>query len=339
MKRIIVFLSLIIMLTSCERLLMPDPTPKSNIAVFENLWKTLDEGYVYFEYKDIDWDTIHREYLKKIYDTMETRAFYDTCVKMLKLLHDPSVSMKTEFAEFYFIDTTYYNANFNRKLLERFYWKDHEKTGPFIHTIIDSIGYVYYESFNDEVKDAQLDIIIEKLRLNNDSIKGVVFDIRNNRGGDIRNAFTLLKRMGIDTNYTITAQLWKAYYKQGPEHDEFADAQTSYLEQSDKTKFPKQFILLTNRGTLGSAALFATGAQGYPNVKVYGDTTGGQAGMIVGAELSNGWQITFPGSYYTTDDDRNIEEGVPPTLRVDMDPNDKTHDAILDAALNAIKNP
>jgi len=336
MKKLYVLLLLSFALLSCERLIMPKPSTKTPTEVFENLWTTLDEGYVYFKYKGINWDSIHKEYKKKIVDTMEDRALYDTCVKMLNRLYDPSVSMKTHFAEYHYISFKDYKANFNRKILERYYWQNHEKTGPFIHTVIDSIGYVYYESFDEEVRDEQLDIIIEKLRLNNDSIQGIVFDIRNNRGGDIKNAYKLLQRMGVDTSYTITAQLWKAYYKQGPGHDEFADAQTSYIEQVEKTKFPKQFILLTNRGTMGNAALFAAGAKGYHNVKVYGDTTGGEVGMVVGAELVNGWQITFPGSYFTTTDDRNLEEGVPPFLRVDMDPADNTRDAILDAALKAI---
>lgn len=339
MKRIYVFLLLFVSLSSCERLIMPDPVGKTPTEVFEHLWTTLDEGYVYFKYKGIDWDSVHKEFSKKIVDTMDDRALFDTCVVMLKRLKDPSVSMKTKFSEYYYIDTNYHKANFDRRLLERYYWKNHEKTGPFIHTVIDSIGYVYYESFDDEVKDDQLDIIIEKLRLNNDSIRGVIFDIRDNRGGNVKNAFALLKRMGVDTNFTITAQLWKAYYKNGPEHDDFTDAQTSYIEQSDKTKFPKVFMLLTNRGTVGTAALFTAGAKGYNNVKVLGDTTGGKAGMIVGAELPNGWHITFPGSYFTTSADRNIEEGVAPFLRVDMDTKDETHDAILDAALEAIKNP
>lgn len=320
---------------------MPKPASETPTQVFESLWTSINEGYVYFNYRGVNWDSVYSEFRPKIIDTMSDRELFDTCVVMLSRLQDPYVSMKTSFAEYHFIDTTYYLPNFNRKLLERHYWKSHEKTGPFIHTVIDSIGYVYYESFDDKVTDEHLDIIIERLRLNNDSIKGVVFDVRNNRGGDINNAFTLLKRMGVDTTYTLSAILFKAFYKKSPERDDFTEAQTSFIEQVGKTKFPKQFILLTNRGTMAEAALFAAGATGYTNVRVFGDTTGGGAGRIVGTELPNGWQVQFPASYFTTDDDRNIEDGVPPTLRVDTTPADdaKGKDAILEAALNAIKNP
>lgn len=339
MKRLILFLALILSLASCERLMMPKPTGKSPTEVFEHLWKTIDEGYVYFKYRGVNWDSVHTEFKEKIVDTMTQEALFDTCAVMLERLHDPSVSLKSSFREYYYIDTTYHLPNFNRKVLERNYWKNHKKTGPFIHTVIDSIGYVYYGSFKDEVTEEHLNMIIEPLRFNNDSIQGMIFDIRNNEGGDINNAFELLKRMGVDTNYTISAVLYKAYYKNSRENDDITEAQTAFIEQNDKTKFPKQFIVLTNRGVKAEAALFATGAKGYQNVRVFGDTTGGGAGRIVGAELPNGWQVQYPASYFTTDDDRNIEDGVAPHQRVDITPADEANgiDAILEAALKAIK--
>lgn len=342
MKKLILFACLFISLSSCERLIMPKPVSKSPTEVFEHLWKTIDEGYVYFKYRGIDWDTIHTEFQAKIYDTMPPEALFDTCAVMLARLQDPYVSLKSSFREYSYIDTAEFNylPNFNRKNLEKYYWKNYKKIGPFIHTIIDSVGYVYYGSFKDEVKEEHLNMIIEPLRLKNDSIHGMVFDIRNNEGGDMRNAFELLKRMGVDTSYTISAVLYKAFYKSSKEKDDFTEAQTAYIEQNDKVKFPRQFVVLTNRSTKAEAALFATGAKGYQNVRVYGDTTGGGAGRIVGAELPNGWQFTYPASYFTTDDDRNIEDGVAPHQRVDITPADEAKgvDAILDAALQALKD-
>lgn len=336
----ILLLSLSLTLFSCERLIMPKPTGKTPTEVFEHMWKTIDEGYVYFKYRGVNWDSIYSEFKPKIFDTMTDKQLFDTCALMLSRLKDPSVGMKTSFSEYHYVDTTYYLPNFNRKLLERHYWKSHDNTGPFIHTVIDSIGYIYYESFEDEVKDEHLDIIIEQLRLRNDSIQGVVFDIRDNRGGNMANAFTLLKRMGPDTSFTLSSVLFKAFYKNSAERDDITEAQTSYIEQSDKTKFPKQFILLTNRGTMAEAALFATGAKGYKNVTVMGDTTRGRAGRIVGAEMPNGWIVNYPASFFTTDDDRNVEDGIAPHVKVDTTPADEAKgiDAIVEAALKAIND-
>lgn len=320
---------------------MPDKPGNTPTQVFEHLWKTLDEGYVYFAEKGIDWDSVHQEFLLKITDTMDDRALYDTCVVMVNLLADPNISLKTPFAESHYSPGFNYKHNFNRYVLERYYWKNYDKVGPFIYTVIDSIGYVYYESFKEEIKNEYLDNIIERFRLRNDSITGVVFDIRDNKGGNIENAFTLLKRMGVDTTFKLSAVLYKAIYKKGPEHDAFTDPQTIFIDQGDKAKFPPQFVLLTNRGTQGVAALFATGSLGYANVRIVGDTTGGGAGMIVGAELPKGWQVRFPGSVFKTDKGKDVELGIPPTKQVDLAADDeaKGNDAILETALYIIKHP
>lgn len=338
MKRIIAVLILAIGLASCEKLLIPKPEGDKPKEVFEYMWKTIEEGYVYFGYRPVNWDEVYKEFEPKINDTMTSRQLYDTCVQMLKRLNDPSVALKTSFGEYRYVDTNYYLPNFNRRLLERFYWKDYQQTGPFIHTVIDSIGYVYYGSFKDKVSDNHLDILIDGLRADT-NIRGVIFDIRDNKGGDINNAFTLLKRMGVDTTFQMSAVLFKAYYKQGPERGDFTEAQTSYIEQSDKPKFPKRFVLLTNRSTMAEATLFATGAKGFNNVVMMGDTTGGRAGRIVGAEMPNGWILEYPASYFTTDDGRNLEDGVLPDETVHTTPADEAlgNDAILEAALQKIK--
>lgn len=339
MKRIIAVLLLSIGLAGCEKLMMSKPGGKKPTDVFENVWKTLEEGYVYFGYRAVNWDEVYKEFKPKINDTMTSAQLFDTCVQMLMRLEDPSVSLKASFAEYHYPDTSNYLPNFNRRLLERNYWKNYKQAGPFIHTVIDSIGYIYYSSFEDKITDAHLDIIIEPLR-EDSNIRGVIFDIRDNKGGDINNAFTLLKRMGVDTSFKLSAVLFKAFYKKGPERGDFTEAQTSYIEQSGKVKFPKRFVLLTNRTTMAEAALFTTGAKGFTNVKVMGDTTGGRAGRIVGAELPNGWILEYPASYFTTDDGRNLEDGVLPDKTVHTTPADEAQgkDAILEAALLEIKS-
>lgn len=338
MKRIITVLILSIGLAGCEKLLMPKQEGNTPTEVFEYMWKTIEEGYVYFGYKAVNWDEIYKEFKPKINDTMESRQLYDTCAQMLKRLMDPSVSLKTSFAESHYVDTTFYLPNFNRRLLERNYWKEYDQAGPFIHTVIDSIGYIYYSSFDDKVTDEHLDIVIGQLRADS-NIRGVIFDVRDNRGGDINNAFTILKRMGGDTTFSLSAVLFKAFYKKGPERGDFTEAQTSYIEQSDKIKFHRKFVLLTNRTTMAEAALFATGSKGFNNVRVLGDTTGGRAGRIVGAEMPNGWILEYPASYFTTDDGRNLEDGVLPDKTVHTTPADEAQgkDAILEAALQEVK--
>lgn len=115
MKRIIVVLLLAIGLAGCEKLLMPKPGEKKPTDVFENVWKTLEEGYVYFGYRAVNWDEVYKEFKPKINDTMTSDQLFDTCVQMLMRLEDPSVSLKASFAEYHYADTSNYLPNFNRR--------------------------------------------------------------------------------------------------------------------------------------------------------------------------------------------------------------------------------
>lgn len=339
MKKLLILLMTTLLFVSCERLMIPKSTSTKPANVFEDLWETLDQGYVYFGHKEINWDSVYGIYRVKLFDTMTEQQLFDTCAEMLSSLRDERVTLNAGFSESYYDDPQEYKQNFNRELLKRNYWKGYQKIGPFIYNVIDSIGYVHLEDFDMEVKDEILDIIIEDMRFNTDSIRGVIFDVRNCEGDNINNAFTMLKRMGVDTNYQLSALLFKTIYKNGPEHDDFTDAQTSWIEQSDKTKFPKRFIMLTNRGTKGAAALFVSGSNGYSNVRVWGDTTGGGADRLVGHELPNKWQLKYPGSVSFTGDGLYIEDGIPPERVINMDPadEDKGKDTILETALAELR--
>src|SRR5690606_35511502 len=119
MKRLIAVLFCSVMLAACERVLMPKPKSDKPVEVFEHMWKTIEEGYAHFGYRVVNWDSAYKEFRPKISDTMSERQLFDTCAAMLSWLTDPDVALKTSFAEYHYTDTTYYLANFNRRLLER----------------------------------------------------------------------------------------------------------------------------------------------------------------------------------------------------------------------------
>ncbi|MCB0700641.1 MAG: hypothetical protein H6551_03805 [Chitinophagales bacterium] len=339
MKKILVLIAMVFAFASCEKLLMPKPPINSPKIVFEELWKAVDEGYIYFKQKGLNWDSVHAEFKPKFFDTMTDRQLYDTCKLLLSILKDPNIQLEAGFARYQYTDTTTYPKNFNYDLLVKNYWGNYEVTGPFIHTIIDSIGYVYYGSMEGQVKDEHLKILVERFKFEHDSLRGMVFDIRNNKGGgDMSNLFTFAERLGVDTSFKVTAILFKTLYKNGPEKDDITDPKAIYYEQGDKSKFLRKFILLTNRDTRGNAALLTSAAAGFSNVKIYGDFTGGGVSRIVGHELPNGWQVRFPASMFLTDDDKNIENGLEPNEKIDMKASDEAigHDTILDEAIKEI---
>ena len=77
MKKLVVFILIVFAFSSCEKLLMPKPSGKTPNEVFESLWKTIDENYVYFETNELDWDSVYTEFQPKFFDTMTDRQVYE----------------------------------------------------------------------------------------------------------------------------------------------------------------------------------------------------------------------------------------------------------------------
>jgi hypothetical protein len=318
-------------LSSCEKLVMPQSAPSDPVTVFEELWKAIDRGYSFFGYKGVNWDSVYTVYRPQVSEGMDERALFNVCASMLDVLHDGHVNLRAGFATSYYHDFYLTQpANFNRELLERNYWGDPQITGPLTHTIIDSVGYIYYGSFASNFSDEQLDAVIS--RFNGESgLKGLILDVRNNPGGNPANSYRLYRR--IATERTL---LYRTKYKDGPAHDDFTDWQENSIEPNDKPRLPQKIVVLTNRKCYSACNFFVAGCKAFPSITIVGDTTGGGGGSPVGYELPNSWSVNFSGSITELPDGLVIEHGVPPHKYVALTPTDEAAgvDTILEAALD-----
>ncbi len=69
----------------------PTPTPLTKtlqLNVFEKLWKTVKDNYLYPDFNGLDWDTIHTEYRQKIESGLSNGAFYQALGEMIYRLKD-----------------------------------------------------------------------------------------------------------------------------------------------------------------------------------------------------------------------------------------------------------
>ena len=108
MKNIIYVLLLITAITACEDPFFDDDPVNDPITNFDIMWNTMNEKYVYFEYKGIDWDSIRTVYRPQVNPQITDQALFDLMENMLNTLRDGHVNLRSEF-DISFYDGFYKN--------------------------------------------------------------------------------------------------------------------------------------------------------------------------------------------------------------------------------------
>lgn len=175
------------------------------------------------------------------------------------------------------------------------------------------------------MKDSDLDFILDRYQ----NTKGLIFDVRENGGGDISEVFKLVSCF-IDT----TTLVYHSRLRNGTGHDEFTNPEPVYVYPRSGTKYLKPVAVLTDRGTYSAGSFFSLSTKAVDNLIMIGDTTGGGLGLPNGGQLPNGWTYRFSISQaLTLDFNPAYENGVPPDISVSFDWNDLTKDEILERAI------
>ena len=327
---LIIFVSCVFLMSCEEPFFDEDPVndPESN---FEILWKRMDERYVFFDYKGVDWDSVYNIYRPRVTSRTGPQELFDIMEEMLNTLRDAHVNLRSDF------DISFYNyyenapANFNFFNLEKNYLGNYRITGRLINTIIDSVGYIHYSSFQTPITEEDLDFVVERFK----GLKGLVIDIRDNEGGDPANGYRLARRIA-----TERTMIYSTVYKDGPGPNDYTSPLVAYLDTNDEKKFDLQVVLLTNRVTYSAGTVFAAMMKAIPAVTVMGDTTGGGGGVPLGWELPNGWFFNYSNSITRLPDGFIIEDGIPPDVTINISEADQENgsDTILDEALQFLKD-
>ncbi len=201
-------------------------------------------------------------------------------------------------------------------------------TGPLFHSILTgNIGYIYYESFAKPFTDDQLDAVLARFNAI-PNLKGIIFDVRDNGGGDPANAYRFFKRI-VQSQPTL---LYRTKYKNGSAHNDFSEEsrKASLSRLLDKVRYTGKIAVLANRKCYSACNFFVAGCKAFPQVKIFGDQTGGGGGQPTGFELPNNWSVNFSGSISALPNGFIIENGVLPDFPVSLSaagrsPGDRYH--------------
>lgn len=304
-----------------------DEYPNNPRGNFESLWKTMDEHYCFFEYKEIDWDKIHLKYIAKIKDDMNAEALFSVLDEMLQELKDGHVNLYTPFnVGRYWKWFEDYPDNFEESLMKNYLGSDYAIAGGIRYQILgDSIGYLYYGNFSSVIGETNLDYIIGKMM----KCRGMIIDVRNNGGGLLSNVDKLASRFVNEKTLVGYIQ-----HKTGKGHNDFSEPVERYIEPSNRLHYRKQVIVLTNRSCFSATNDFVNAMRYFPNVRILGDRTGGGSGLPFSSELPNGWSVRFSAVPMLDADKQQIEFGIDPDIHINLSPVDaaKGKDTLIETA-------
>ena len=118
-----------------------DNDPHGN---FDAMWTILDKNYCFFEYKDINWDSIGVSYRARVTPTMSKDALFDLMAQMLAELKDGHVNLiATHDISRYWSWKEDYPSNFNIHIIDKYLSTDYSSASSMKYKILeDNVGYL-----------------------------------------------------------------------------------------------------------------------------------------------------------------------------------------------------
>jgi len=267
-------LIILLLLSSCEELIVSPEGPGLNMEDFEAAWARVDAVYPYLEYKGIDWDSIYL-----IYQPMAASArgdeIFPLLTDMLGELRDRHCYVKTEGGGYI---STYSPP---RWLRDRYAYHPLVVSSYFDEELIvadggmiswgimeGNIGYIYLGTFDGDHAALHFPEALSHVRHSG----GLILDIRHNNGGSYQNLVAVVSRF-------ISGPLEKPdFYVLGeriPLEPFVPEGEFQYLGP---------VVVLINGVCYSTGDIFPEVMKQVPTVTVVGDTTsGGSAGSTSAA--------------------------------------------------------
>lgn len=332
LKNMILLLLLFCVAVSCHDEAEYKNDPYGN---FDSLWKSIDEHYCFFKYKDVDWNAVGVKYRAMLQPNMTSRELFDVCSQMLKELKDGHTNLVSSWDVSRYWIWEQYPVNYDERVIDKYYLNfEYKKACGIKYQVLkNNYGYMYYGDFSVPVGEGNLDMILGTLA----SCDGLIIDVRSNGGGLLTNVEPIVARF-------ITQKIYAGAisHKTGPGHDDFSKPYDYYFNPAPtgRIKFSKPVVVLANRGSFSATNNFVSIMKSLPQVKVVGDATGGGCGLPFTSEMPNGWSVRYSASAITDPSGQITEFGVEPDYKVDMTEQEiaEGKDAILEKAFEVLNN-
>lgn len=300
--------------------------------VYEEFWTYVDEHYMYFAEKGVDWEEVKSRYIANPQNLSTEQGLFDAMESSLLELKDTHNRLVSDFdtADIYKFWEDY-EVHFSIKVVNDNYMGGNlEAYDALYHEIVDNIGYIYIRQMRH---NNALQNTIRKMH--EEGVEGLIIDIRHNGGGDSNGIPDLLGDF-------VTARTYLGSYqeKSGPGHQDKTNPIPVYANPSSDFHFDKPTVLMINRRSYSASSYMAAMFKGIDNVQVLGQVTGGGGGGNYGHQLSNSWLLAVSVSDYLDKEGKSIEVGVEPDIQIENSEADLEagRDIMLERAFSILKN-
>jgi len=316
--------------SGCGDLIVGDPEPSNNIADFEAAWSITNSVYPYFQFKGIDWDSLHGVYRARA-EQSKGDEFFVVLFNMLAELKDGHVGLTTKGGYYVRVYTPSRTVRdrfaFNPLVVRKYFDKELKLAGDRnmeYEMLADTIGYIRLSTFTQGGWIQEFHTVLEYFR----NARGLIIDVRNNGGGSTTNSDIVVSRfLSGPLTYGavyIGGQLQPAYQ----------------LQPRGPFRYAHPVVVLINGVCFSTTEHFTEMMKQIPTVTILGDTTGGGSGAPEYFSLPSGRQIRISLKDFRRYDGIPYEwNGVPPEIRVEQTEEDIKHqrDRQLERAIELLK--
>ena len=304
---------------------------------FQILWNEFDRHYVFFKYKNINWQTLYDIYAPQVTDQTDNSELFDILSSMLAHLNDVHVTLTMPFRSFNSANKRP-EGTLNLDIVKSKYLSTgFQTTGNGFFTsgqISDAIGYLHIASFSIRNGSAWVEAIDPIV---NDFFhhKGLIVDVRGNNGGSSRNVDAIVGRFADEKRVSALVQR-----RDGSRHSDFGRIIKKYVKPAGDKQFTKPIIVLTDRQVISSGEYFVLAMKRFPYVRTVGDTTFGGQGSPTRKKLPNGWEYKVSTGKWSSANNVLYEDiGVPPDIHVAVSPSNSRmeRDPVIETAIQLLK--
>jgi carboxyl-terminal processing protease len=283
LQKIILLSLLCFAFAGCRDLIVTEPDTSQNVADFEASWQIVKSVYPFFQFKHINWDSIHTVY-SALANTAKGDEILTVLFNMLAELRDGHVSLQAQGSN----SISTYHPPRSRKdsyaysplVVRKYFNKELRLAGDQqveYEIISDSVGYIYIATLVNE--KPILEGFDEALAYLKD-MKGLIIDVRNNVGGSDNNSMGIVERLIPSAIDNLPYPLSGGGIHPGP-----------LMPPRGPFQYTKPVVLLINGVCFSACEDFAEMMKHVSTVTAVGDTTAGASGAPQLFALPSGKKI------------------------------------------------